>query len=274
MGKDIFGAAQSGDLDALHTYLSQGVDLTLMNEYGFTALHCAVMGCNTVAKLQALAVTEALLKAGSPVNALSRDGRTPLYLAAEFSPTVEPLQMLIQAGAKADIRDTHGNHIVTNAMSSDVQAYLSALTGHPIPQPPLELASVKLSATEWRAAKTHLDQVFQALSQSKLIVIQDAGTTQEDGFSDCNEAFQAQGGVDSGLLGFCFYTRQDLNRAKRTSQLPLAFWGAPDGATYSMLGVGHLVVDTFRKFGFTVDWNDSPNTRPTVYLQNSKFLNA
>jgi len=83
---------------------------------------------------------------------------------------------------------------------------------------------VKLNAAGWRAAKLHIDRVFEALSQSGLVALQDAGTTQEDGFSDCAEEFRARGGLGAGLRGFCFYTRQDLNRAKRTSQLALAFW--------------------------------------------------
>jgi bifunctional non-homologous end joining protein LigD len=127
---------------------------------------------------------------------------------------------------------------------------------------------VKLQAAEWRAAKLHIDRVFDALSRSGVVALQDAGTTQEDGFSDCAEEFRARGGIGAGLHGFCYYTRQDLNRAKRSSQLPLAFWAAPDGAPEAMERVGQLVVDAFRKAGFIVDWNGSPSLRPTVYLQN------
>lgn len=108
----------------------------------------------------------------------------------------------------------------------------------------------------------------KALSQSGLVALQDAGTTQEDGFSDCAEASRAHGGLDAGLRGFCFYTRQDLNRAKRTSQLTLAFWRAPDGAPQAMSQVGEHVVDAFRKNGFLVDWNGTPARRLTAYLQN------
>ncbi|MEQ1752459.1 MAG: ankyrin repeat domain-containing protein [Prosthecobacter sp.] len=207
-----------------------------------------------------------LLKAGSPVDATSNDSRTALYLAAEFSPTVEPLRLLIQAGATADVCNAHGNHIVTNAMREEVQKFLSVLTGHPLPAPRVEIADVKLNAPEWRKAKLRIDEVFDALSRSGLVVLQDAGTTQEDGFSDCAEEFQARGGFVAGLLGFCFYTRQDLSRAKRTSQLLLAFWGAPDGAPDSMLRVGQQVVAAFRENGFAVDWNGSSSMRPTVHL--------
>jgi bifunctional non-homologous end joining protein LigD len=268
MSKDIFDAARSGEIETVKAHLDRGIDLTATNHYGFTALHCAAMACNTVDEQKALAVIDLLLKAGSPVNATSRDGRTVLYLAAEFSRTVAPLKVLIQAGAMVDVRNAHGTHILTNAMAKEVQRFLSDLTGHPIPPPRPVLKPVKLSAAEWRAAELHIDKVFEALSQSGLVALQHAGTTQEDGFSDCAEEFRAGGGIGRGLRGFCFYTLQDLNRARRTSQLSQAFWGAPDGAPEAMARVGQQVVDAFRKNGFIVDWNGSPSMRPTVYLQN------
>jgi hypothetical protein len=266
MEKNIFEAARAGDEKRVKICLEEGVDLVAKNEYGFTALHCAAMGCNAADGISALVVINLLLNAGSLVNATSNDGRTALYLAAEFSPTIEPLKVLIDAGAEADIRDAHGNHIVTNAMTEEVQEFLSRLTGHPIPQPPLQLESVKLSIGEWRSAKVQLDKVFDALTQEGLIVMQDAGTTQEDGFSDCAEEFGSRAAAN--LSGFCFYTRQDLNRAKRTSQLPLAFWGAPEGAPQAMLHVSRQIVFAFRQNGFLVDWSGSPSMRPIIYLQN------
>jgi hypothetical protein len=99
--------------------------------------------------------------------------------------------------------------------------------------------------------------VFEALTKAGLVTLQDAGQTQSDGFSDCSEAFHERGGKAAGVHGFCFYTRQDLNRAKSTSQLSLAFWGAPKGADADMKRVGELVVEHFRKAGFEVRWNGS-----------------
>jgi bifunctional non-homologous end joining protein LigD len=265
--KDIFEAARSGEIETVKAHLNRGIDLRATNDYGFTALHCAAVACNTVDEEKALAVIDLLLKAGSLVEAVSKDGRTVLFLAAEFSRTVAPLEMLIRAGARVDVRNAHGAHIVTNAGAKEVQRFLSDLTGHPIPASRPALLPVKLSAAEWRAAKLKIDQVFNALSLSGLVALQDAGTTQEDGFSDCAEEFRARGGLRSGLRGFCFYTRQDLNRAKRTSQLSLAFWGAPEGAPEATTRVAQQVVDAFRKNGFVVDWNGSPSMRPTVFLQ-------
>lgn len=258
MSSDNFDAARCGDIETLRTHLNRGVDLTAENRYGFKALHCAVMACNSVDEHKALEVIELLLKAGSPVNATNRDGRTALYLAAESARTIAPLKLLLQAGATVDADTARGRNIVANARAKEVQKFLSELTGQPIPPPRIELKAAKLSAAEWRAAKRHIGEIFAGLSQSGLVALQNAGTTQEDGFDDCAEEFRARGGVGAGLRGFCFYTSQDLSRAKRTSQLSLAFWGAPDGAAEAMSKVGQEVVEPFRRRGFLVVWNGSP----------------
>ena len=123
-----------------------------------------------------------------------------------------------------------------------------------------------MTAKQWRSAKKQLDVVFETLKDAGLITMHDAGTTQEDGFSDCCEELENQGGIESGIHGFCYYTRQDLNRAKRTSQLPLAFWGAPAGADNDMDRVGQLIVDTFRSAGLNIQWDGKSSARPTVHF--------
>jgi bifunctional non-homologous end joining protein LigD len=263
----IFDAVGAGDIAGVRSFLGRGVALDAKNPHGFTALHCAASACNSLDPASALTLIELLLSAGAPVNAEASDGRTVLYLAAEFSKTLEPIKALIQAGADPNVRDRKGNHIVVNAMMPDVKQYLSALTGHPIPPPRLRRREVKLSTAEWREIKGHIDKVFGILEASGLVVLQDAGTTQDDGFADCSEVFQDGGGISAGLRGFCFYTRQDLIRAKRTSILLIAFWGAPDGNDESMIRVGQEVVTAFRNNGFTVDWSGAAVERPSVYLQ-------
>lgn len=268
MALSIFDAAKAGEAEGVRAFLQSGGDVEAKNPYGFTALHCAAWACNKADATGGLEVIRALLEAGASPNALSKDGRSVLYLMAEMSWTLEPVQLLVERGADPNVKDSHGNHVVINAMSRDVKHYLSKLTGHPVPPPPLKLKETKLTAKEWRVVKARLDQVFDEMNQGGLVAVQDAGYTQEDGFSDCSQQFRERGGVAVGLSGFCFYTRQDLNRGKRTSSLPLAFWGAPDGNDESMLRVGNKVVEIFRANGFTVDWSGSAATRPTVYLQN------
>src|SRR5689334_28550 len=130
---EIFEAARAGDLKALESILSGGVDPAAQNKFGFTALHCAAMACNRLDEATAVALVKMLINAGAPVNAVARDGRTVLFMAAEFSRWVEPLKLLIEAGANPNVRDSHGIHIVTNSNVKEVQEFLSMVTGQPVP---------------------------------------------------------------------------------------------------------------------------------------------
>ena len=269
MSQSLFDAARSADLAAVRACLEQGADPGATDAHGFTALHGAAMACNAHDDAQVIPVIEALLQAGCPLELASGDGRTALYLAAEFAQTVAPVRLLLEHGANADVSDGHGNHVVVNAMLPEVQALLAQASGRPVPAPPLKLPSVRMTPAQWRAVKLRLDRVFDELGREGLIALQDAGTTQEDGFADCAEAWHARGGLAAGWTGFCFYTRQDLNRAKRSSQLALAFWGAPEGETEACQRVGEQVVQALRRSGFLVDWGGSAQQRPVVGLQGA-----
>lgn len=262
---DIFDAARSGDVERVRACLAAGADPAAVNDYGFTALQSAAMGANSTDVAQNLAVLKLLIEAGSPLE-FAREGRTALYLAAEFAPSTDAVQLLIDAGAQADIHDAHGNHITVNAMMPEVQELLSALTGVALVEPEPEPEPIKLSAAQWRAAQAKLDALFASLTDAGLVALQDAGMTQSDGFSDCSEVFHERGGAAAGLHGFCFYTRQDRNRAKREGRLDLAFWGAPEGADADMLRVGELIVRTAESAGFSVTWNGNAGRRPTLLL--------
>ena len=268
---DIFEAARKGDVATVKQCIAAGIDINAKNDYHFTALQCAAMGANTANEENIIEIIQILIKAASHLEQLGGGGRTALYLAAEFSKSVAPVQALLNAGAQANIVNEHGKHIVINAMMPDVQVLLSQITGVPVPPPKIEIPAIKMTSAQWSAAKRRIDAIFDALTQAGLVTMQDAGTTQEDGFSDCSEEFRARGGVQANLHGFCFYSRQDLNRAKRTSQLPLSFWGATldgttGGAPKDMQRVGKLIVDTFKNAGFLVDWDGSGEMRPTVFL--------
>lgn len=264
----IFDAAYRGDADTTRACLQGGADPAALSEHGFTALQHAAMGANSTPVERNLAVLRLLLDAASPLEYAGADGRTALYLAAEFAPTTDAVQLLLDAGAKADISDRHGNHIMVNAMMEDVVELLSRVTGKPIPEPPPpEAEPVKMTPAQWRAARLRIDAVFATLGRAGVVSLHDAGYTQSDGFSDASEAFHDGGGEAAGLHGICFYTRQDLNAAKRSSRLSLAFWGAPEGADADMLRVGDLIVETFRDAGFQVQWNQTASRRPELDLR-------
>jgi uncharacterized protein len=268
---DIFESARKGEVETVKQLLAAGADVNAVNEYNFSALHCAAMGANSVDNGLIVDIMQMLINAGANLEQIGGGGRTALFLAAEFSKTIAPVQTLLDAGAKANIYNEAGIHIVINAGLRSVQELLSQMTGVPIPPPEIEMPSVKMNAAQWKAAKLKIDAVFADLSKAGLVTLQNAGTTQDDGFSDCAEQFAALGGINANLHGFCWYSGQDLSRAKRTSQLSLAFWGAAldgttEGTPKDMERVGKLIVDAFKADGFLVNWNGSGRTRPAVYL--------
>ncbi|MFE3947304.1 ankyrin repeat domain-containing protein [Streptomyces sp. NPDC059118] len=271
---DVFEAAYRGDATAVRAALDAGFDVTAVDAYGWSPLHRAAMGAEAD-PARAAAVLAALLDAGAPVEQPGGDGRTALYLAAEFSQSPEAVELLIARGADPDVTDGHGNHVTVNAWVPEVAALLAAAAGSAPPAPAEVEPERRLSRAEWRAAEKRIGAVLGGLDAAGFVALADAGTTQSDGFDDCSEiAGERAGGPDGpdgpddpdSLVGFCSYTRQDAARARRTGHLLLAFWGAPDGSTRAMERAGGLVVGAFREAGFRVRWNGTGDSRPSVDL--------
>ena len=265
---NIFEAARSCDPVMVKQLLEENPELSQENDYGFTALQCAAMGSNSCKDESKIMETlQVLINAGSPLEAKSSDGRTALYLLAEFSPFVAPVQFLIDAGANPSISDQHGNHITRNAMMEDVQELLSGITGVELEQKEPEPEPVKMTSKAWTIAKKAIDQVFEELKGMNIIALADAGYTQSDAFADCSQIFHERDN-NTDVIGFCFYTRQDQNTAKRSSLLYLGIWGAPDGNDEDTITVGKLMISTFEKHGFKTKWATTASVRPSVLLYN------
>lgn len=265
--------SQEADVAAVRALLEAGVDPASIDDQRRTALHHAALGTrgNRAKTKRSLAVMELLLEAKCPLEAKDSGGATPLFVAATFASSVAPLQLLLDKGARADVSDAHGNHILENANSPHIQRFLSRVIGKPVPIPspdPIDaLQSVPLSASQWRTAKRRIEVVFNALASEGLVALHNAGDMQADGFADCSEIYRDRGGRRAGLHGFCWYSAQDVATAKWSSRLCLCFWGAPRGAEKDMVRVGSIIVDTFRAHGYLVVWDGSGGRRPVVYLQ-------
>ena len=256
-----YDAARGGDAGAVRSMLAAGADPDAVDGHGFAALHHAAMGAAQTPVGATVSVLRELLAAGASVDLPSSDGRTPLYLAAEFAPSAEAVRLLLEHGAEPDVVDRHGNHIVINARADDVRDLLSQVTGQPVPPPAVPArAPGKLSARQWRAAQRRVAAVLDELAASGLVALPEAGYTQEDGFAACVQLYRPQ------HTGFCYYTEQDAVRARRSGELPIAFWGAPDGTEETMIRTGTAVAEAFRRAGLVVEWDGTARVRPTVLL--------
>ncbi len=272
MTNTIFDAASNGDCNLLKAFVDGGADLNAYDKHGFTALHRSAMSADTLNDLsKVLACLQYLVDAGSDIERKSKDGRTALYLAAEFSESIQPVELLIAAGANPDVRGVHNVHVVVNAWNDDAKKLLSKLSGFPIPAPqPPEPKSVRIKAVEWRELQPLLDKAFDLMTRSGLVALQDVGTTQSDAFDDCSEIFRERTAAQSQPLGFCFYTRQDLDRAKKTGKLSLGIWGAPDGSPTQIATVAEIAIDAFQSSGLPVRWDSDPSERPMVLLAQQR----
>ncbi|WP_406234738.1 DUF6891 domain-containing protein [Isoptericola jiangsuensis] len=264
---DIFEAAWNANAAATAAFLATGADVHAVDAFGFTALERAASSQDCAPMEDTLATLRLLIDAGSPLEHIGAGGRTALYLAAEFSPDgPEAVQLLIDAGAQPDVCDAHGNHIVENAWSPQVKALLSALTGHAVPAVVVRKPDRKMSASAWKLARTRIDAAFAVLEAAGIVTAHAQGDTQDDGRDDTHEHFVERGGVAAGLKGFCFYSGDDLKRAKHTSDLAIGFWGPPDSA--AMEQIGQAIVDAFASVGLPAEWDGTERMRPCIDLRS------
>lgn len=259
--KTIFDASERGDLLSLKSYIQKGDNLNAFNEFGFTPLQQAAMGTNSYSIKKIIIVMNELLSEGAEINLKSKDGRSAIYLAAEFSPSIEPIQFLVENGADLNVTDSYGNHIIENAMEEDVQEYISNILGKEVPEVKEERPYKKLTKKEFKESKLIIDKVFLSLTENNLIALQNSGYTQEDAFGDCSQLYHES---NKNIIGFCFYTGQDLKRFKDSGQLSLGIWGSPDGKEKSTQKIGKLVTKLFLKENLEVDWDGSSSTRPSI----------
>lgn len=105
-----------------------------------------------------------------------------------------------------------------------------------------------------------LDEVFAAMERLGIIALQNAGYTQSDGMEDVSEEWHARGGEGSGVVGYCFYHGQDLERAVKGEALYLTF-GDIGGDDVKGVEIGKRIRGEFHECEFAVMWDEDVKTR-------------
>ncbi|HYL37658.1 MAG TPA: ankyrin repeat domain-containing protein [Bryobacteraceae bacterium] len=101
-------AAALGSLDAMKLLVEAGADVNAVNDFGATPL----MWCaGDVAKVRYL------LDRGASVTARSKEGRTPLAIAATYDGSAEILKLMIEKGADVRAKDASGTSVLESAVT-------------------------------------------------------------------------------------------------------------------------------------------------------------
>lgn len=81
-----------------------------------------------------------------------------------------------------------------------------------------------------------------------------------EGMEDMSERYHLAGGESSGIVGYCFYHRQDMECALAAQELLLAF-GDIRGGTRKGVMVGKRIRTSLERVGLAVAWSGEINKR-------------
>jgi hypothetical protein len=123
-----------------------------------------------------------------------------------------------------------------------------------------EMARQKAEQASWPVVTDcdRLDQAFAALRSEGILAVHNAGMTPSEGIDEMSEQYHAAGGKKSGIVGYCFYHRQDMEYALEHHELGLAY-GDIDGDDRRGVEVGKRIRSALEAAGLGVAWTGSIN---------------
>ncbi|MDO4433897.1 MAG: ankyrin repeat domain-containing protein [Alysiella sp.] len=269
---DIGTAARQSDLATVKQILADCPEAIFsVNSVGFNALHQALIADNC-GNVNAELV-RFLVEAGCPINQLSQDGRTPLWIAAEFCPDVEVVQYLIEQGADLSLLIRNGCHIVDaiDNLSEQkvVQRLLSQLTQHPIPTPPPppKYPDVRADTAIWRKTTAAIKKAFLQLEKShNMIALPNASYTVDECVVECVDKRTSMAN-SSEFDAYCFYTEPNKDRARESGTLYLHY-GLFDAENETrLIQIAENIIATMQEHGFETEWSGQTKDCIIVWLQ-------
>lgn len=108
-----------------------------------------------------------------------------------------------------------------------------------------------------------LDRAFDNMKQRGIVTEHCAGYTLSDGIDDCNEDAEERMDAGETIIGYCFYTMQDLEHLfYGSTTLYFCFGNYSDEV--SAIEIGQIIVDELQKVGFSTKWKGSDDERVAV----------
>lgn len=108
-----------------------------------------------------------------------------------------------------------------------------------------------------------LDLAFNNMEQRGIVTEHCAGYTLSDGIDDCNEEATERMGEGETIIGYCFYTMQDLEHLfDDSTTLYFCFGNYSDKV--SATEIGQIIVNELEKVGFSTKWEGSADKRVAI----------
>jgi hypothetical protein len=157
--QDVSEAARRGDRDSVQALVASGVDVTLPEPDGTTALHWVVRTGDVDS-------VRLLIDAGADVNAMNRYGVRPLLLAA-LSGNTPMVDLLLTAGADVETVNADGETVLMTAARTGSESAVRALltAGADVNAREHWLAETALM---WAASENHSDVVHVLIEAGAL----------------------------------------------------------------------------------------------------------
>ena len=106
-----------------------------------------------------------------------------------------------------------------------------------------------------------LAECFSELEENNIIAVHFAGHTPTDGYEDSCDRYESWKEEGKIADGYCFYFSQDVEYAFDCGDICLAFGAFEQKHTEKALEIGQKIVEVLKKHGFSVEWNNSTETR-------------
>jgi hypothetical protein len=126
-----------------------------------------------------------------------------------------------------------------------------------------EFSKKRKAENRWPAVTSfdRLDGAFEQLRRRGVLAAHRCGITQQDGLDVVDTLYDDAGGQNSGMVGYCFYTHQDMEGAMEDGGGMRLSFGSLSTNAGEGADVGRTAQQVLAASGFTVEWDGTVESR-------------